>query len=477
MFDGISYGKASDVLLTVENYVGPETFRHGVHAYLSAHLYANATAEDFWNAQTANSHKPVDKIMESLIGQAGVPLLTFGQPSAGKVSVSQRRFYLSPSIQPDPSQKWTLPVCFKTANNKQDCQLLTPETTSLSVPDAQPFFANAGGKGYYRTAYTPGDYSAITSHLENTLTPPERISLIGDEWAQVRADKATVGDYLNLVSAVKNDPNVDVVSSAIDGLTAIKERVAATPQEKQALETWVRENFESEYTRLGPPSASDTPNKKQLRALLFAALGEAKDPQILAQAREIGEKYLANPASVEPNIAQTALQITARNGDAALFDQLQKISETSTNPEIQIGALRLLAMFENPDLAKRALQYAVSGKVRNQDAAIQLAISLSEDSTRDLAWNFIQNNWDEVKKEFTPELGSAVVGATSAFCSAQARDDVSQFFSTHKVPAADQTLKHAIEHINGCIELRNLQEPNLRSWLQTQSASHTQSAH
>jgi hypothetical protein len=35
--------------------------------------------------------------MEGLIGQPGVPLLTFGQPSGGKVSGSQRRFYLSPS--------------------------------------------------------------------------------------------------------------------------------------------------------------------------------------------------------------------------------------------------------------------------------------------------------------------------------------------------------------------------------------------
>ncbi len=477
MFDGISYGKASDVLLSVENYVGPEVFRQGVHSYLSAHLYGNATAEDFWNAQTATSHKPVDKIMDGLIGQPGVPLLTFGQPSGGKVSVSQRRFFLSPSIQPDPAQKWTLPVCFKTAGNKQDCQLLTPETTSLNVPDNQPFFANAGGKGYYRTAYTPGDYSAITAHLEITLTPPERISLIGDEWAQVRADKATVGDYLKLVSAIKDDSNADVVSTALDGLAAIRERVAATPQEKDALESWFRQNFEAEYTRLGPPSASDTPNKKQLRALLFAALGEANDPQILAQAREMSQKYLANPASVEPNLAQTALQITARNGDAALFDQLQKIAETSTNPEIQTGALHLLALFENPDLAKRALEYAVSDKVRNQDAAIQLAIALDTDKTRDLAWSFIQNHWDEVKKEFTPELGSAVVGATSSFCSADARDDVSQFFSTHKVPAADQTLKHAIERINGCIELRKLQEPNLRSWLQTQSHSTSDSAH
>ena len=465
MFDGISYGKASDVLLSVENYVGPETFRQGVHNYLMAHLYGNATAEDFWSAQTATSHKPVNKIMESLVAQAGVPLLTFGQPSDGKVTVSQKRFYLSPSVQPDAAQKWTLPVCFKTGEGKQDCQLLTPATTALTVPRAPLFFANAGGKGYYRTAYTPADYASLASQVESGLSPTERISLIGDEWAQVRANKAAVGDYLNLVAAVKDDPNSNVVSSALGGLGAVNARIAATPEEKDALDTWFRQTFAPEYAKLGPPADSDSPDKKQLRALLFAALGDAKDPQILGQAREISAKYLANPDAVDPNIAQSALQITARNGDATLFDQLQKIAETSTNPEIQIGALRLLAMFENPELAERALNYAVSDKVRNQDAAIQLAISLDTDKNRDLAWKFIQTHWDEVKKEFTPEMGNILVGATSAFCSESARDEVSQFFAAHKVPAADQTLKHAIERINGCIELRDLQEPQLKTWL------------
>ena len=70
MFDSIAYDKAGDVLLMVENYLGEETFRKGVHAYLAAHEYGNATAEDFWNAQTAVSHKPVDKIMESLVTAA-----------------------------------------------------------------------------------------------------------------------------------------------------------------------------------------------------------------------------------------------------------------------------------------------------------------------------------------------------------------------------------------------------------------------
>lgn len=469
MFDGISYGKASDVLLTVENYVGPETFRKGVQSYLRAHLYGNATAEDFWNAQTAVSHKPVDKIMDSLVAQPGVPLLTFGEPSGGKVHVAQKRFFLSPSIQPDPAQKWTIPVCFKTKGAGQDCELLTPSDATLKTPASNLFFANAGGKGYYRSAYSASVYANLVGHAETSLTPTERISFIGDEWAQLRANKASAGDYLNLVTAVKADPNAAVLSSALAGVDAIYSRVASTPHDKAALSAWIRKTFEPEYEKLGPPTATDSADKRELRARLLHVLGYyGKDPAVLAQAHEIAEKFINDQASVDPTLGQTALDIAAYNGDAALFDQLQKIFETSTNPEFQIGALRLLATFQNPALAQRSLEYAISGKVRNQDAAIQLAIALGTPETRDQAWKFIQDNWTAVQTRLTPEMGQVLVGSTGSFCSESARDQVSQFFAEHKVGVATVALKHAVERINGCIELRTLQEPQLKKWVEAQ---------
>ena len=468
MFDGIAYGKASDVLLTVENYIGEETFRKGVHNYLAAHLYANATAEDFWNAQTAASHKPVDKIMESLVAQPGEPLLTFGEPAKGKVTVAQKRFFLSPGIQPAPAQKWTVPVCSKTVTG-QKCQVLTPDDTTLDAQKNGLFFANAGGKGYYRSAYPASVYAALVAGVETSLTPVERISLAGDEWAQLRANKATVGDYLNLVAAIKSDPNSEVLRDALGGVDAIYERVAATPEEKAALSAWIRATFSPEYARLGPPSESDSPTTRELRAQLFGVLGYyGKDPAVLTQASQIVQKYLDDPASVDATLGQTAQTIAARNGDAALFDQLQKVAETSTNPELQEGALRLLAEFQDPALVQRSLDYAVSGKIRNQDAAFQFAIALQTSETRDQTWKYIQANWDKVHAQLTTELGGYLVGGTGSFCSAADRDDVKQFFSTHKVAATEQALKHAIERIDGCIELRALQEPNLKQWLAAQ---------
>ncbi len=470
MFDGISYGKASDVLLSVENYVGEDTFRRGVQKYLKAHLYGNATAEDFWNAQAAVSHKPVDKIMDSLVSQPGVPLVTFGQPENGTVAVSQRRFYLTPSITPNPDQKWTIPVCFKTTTGQQ-CDLLTPSTTSLKVPAGPIFFANAGGKGYYRTAYAPASYQALLAHVESELTPPERINLIGDQWAQLRDNKTSITAYLNLAAATKADPNSDVIDASVGGVDAIYERIAETPKEKSALEAWVRSTYDAEYKQLPAPADDESPNLTELRATLFGILGGiGKDPQVLAEARSIAERYLANPASINPSLGHTALALAARNGDAALFDKLEHVYETSNNPELQERALQLLALFENPKLAERALEFAVSSKVRNQDAAIVIAISLDNRATRDVAWNFIENNWSKVHAQLTTTSGSYVVGAASSFCSDQSRDNVEKFFSSHKVDAADVTLRHTVEHINGCIEQRALLQPSLRSWMDSQPA-------
>jgi len=469
MFDSIAYGKASNVLLTVENYLGEETFRKGVHAYLAAHEYGNATAEDFWNTQTAVSHKPVDKIMESLVEQPGVPVITFGPPAAGKVPVAQSRFFLSPSVTPNPEQKWTLPVCFKAVQDARDCELLTPATASLQAPAGGVIFANAGGKGYYRSAYAPAQYQALVEHVESGLTPAERISLIGDEWAQVRANKATVGDYLNLVAALKSDPNADVLSTAFDSLDDIADQVASTKEQRDALAHWIRNNFAPEYARLGSPSPDDSPNTRQLRAQLFAMLGyHGDDSGIVAQANEIASRYIANPTSVDPNLGRAALAVAAENGDAALFDKLQGVYETSTDPIFQEAALYLLVQFTNPTLLNRALNYAISSKVRNQDTAILFDYGLQIPENREQTWQFIKTHWNQVKAQLTTDSGTYVVSGAGSFCSPEAHDDVKSFFDSHPAPDANVALKHALEHIDECAEFRKLQEPNLKTWIPSQ---------
>jgi len=473
MFDGITYQKGGAVLGMTENYESQETFRRGVHNYLQAHMYGNATAQDFWNAQTQVSGKPIDKIMDSFIAQPGVPLLKFTAPEAGATAVAQQRFYISPDIQQTQSQTWTIPVCFKAESPKKisDCQLLSASQQKLAAPPAKVFYANANGKGYYRTEYAPQDYSNIVSAIETLLTPPERIVFGGNEWALVRSGRAGIGDYLSLASALRNDPNAAVIQDVADSIGAVDARIA-TPEERVQLAAWVRAQFRPAYDRIKNVSSSDSLETRELGGMLFGMLGQiGRDPQIMAEAQQLTQKYLDDPASVDPSLIRPAIFVATANGDSHLFDQLQQISKTSNNPEVQTTALYSLANFHNPELLQRALDYAVSGQVRNQDSIILFVIALRSRDTRSIAWDYMQNHWDKVQAQLTTMMGSFLVQSTGSFCSADKAQQVQTFFKAHPVTAAERAVQLSTDAIQACTVLRAAQQPKLANWLSRQNLS------
>ncbi len=476
MFDGIAYGKAGAVLGMVENYVGEETFRRGVHNYLAAHLYGNATAEDFWNAQKATSHLPVDTIMRSFVTQPGVPLLTLSARTDGSVPVAQSRFFISATAKGSRDQQWTIPVCLK-AGEKQDCHLLTPEDSSLAVPAARAasfLYANAGDKGYYRTAYTPTQFKDIVAHAETSLKPVERIGLLGDRWALVQSGQGTVGDYLNLLVALKQDPSATLFDTAQQQLERIDADIA-TGADRAQLDAAIRREFEPVYSALGSPKKGESNDRAQLRAKLFEILGDAKSPNVLAEARQIADR--AYPASgpvdrsLDPALTEAAVRIASSNGDAALYGRVMDATRDTADPDLQSEAIRIISRFRSPDLVERTLDYAASGQVRNQDSWRIFAGLLESPATQDQAWDYIRQNWSKVRAQFTTNSGVRVVKATGRFCTVERRDQVAGFFATHQVDAAERTLAKAIDSINACIQLRATQAPELRQWLAADSAA------
>lgn len=472
MFDGITYEKGGSILHMVESYLGEETFRQGVHNYLKAHMYGNATAEDFWNAQTENSHKPVDKIMESFIAEPGVPLLTFGKAADGQVQVSQSRFFLNPKAAPENStnQIWTIPVCFKAEDSQPECELLSTKEGTLKTPKVPLFYADGGGTGYYRTAYATEDYSALLSQVE-TLTPVERISVVGDELALMHAGKSKAGDFLSLATKLKDDQSAAVTESVIGGIRTMWFRVAATPEERKQLSEWVVATYRPRLEGMGEPKAGETPEQQELRADLFGLVGGiGQDPKVIEESKKIATAYLADPASVNGTLAHAAINVAATHGDAAFFDLLQKTAETSKNPIIASSALYDLARFKNAELMQRALEYAASGKVRNQDAVALFEIALQSPNTQDKAWQYIEQNWPKVKAQFTTWAGGSLVSSTAAFCSTEKGEQVKDFFTTHKVAASGSALMRSQNAIHDCVDLRAEQSANLQQWLDSNSS-------
>ena len=461
MFDGIAYGKAGAVIGMVENWLGPEVFRRGVHEYLAAHLYGNATAEDFWSAQTTVSRQPVDKVMASFVDRPGVPLVRFGEEEKGSYPVTVERFFANGPGEKSESG-WMIPVCLRMAGGGS-CQLLQGVSGKI-LPAGSPLFANAGEKGYYRVAYTPAQAKAITAVAETALTVPERIGFLGDRWALTQAGQASVGEYLDLALAVKADPNAPVLESVLARVGLIRNRIA-TDEDRAKLNALVRREFGPAYAALGAASKGASLDQQQIRTELFGALGAAEDPTVLAHAREVAEDLFAGKQVAEPDLVDVSVALAARTGDQAFYDRVQVLAERAADPGLQSEALEMLTQFRTPELSIRTLEYAVSGKVRNQDSWLLIAGELRDRQTSALAWAWMGKNWERVKGQLTTASGAGVVGATGAFCSTRERSEVAEFFAAHRVEASERALAKALDSIDGCIRLREIQEPKLKAWL------------
>jgi aminopeptidase N/puromycin-sensitive aminopeptidase len=92
-------------------------------------------------------------------------------------------------------------------------------------------------------------------------------------------------------------------------------------------------------------------------------------------------------------------------------------------------------------------------------------MALRNPDTQDTAWKYIEDNWARVKAQFTMFTGGSLVGSTGAFCTAERRDQVKDFFTTHKVAASANALTRSQNSINDCVDLRAEQSGNLQQWL------------
>src|SRR5581483_2096610 len=165
-------------------------------------------------------------VMPTFVNQPGVPLLSVSttcdaSQSATRGALTQNRFALAKPPASAPAERWEIPACAKSPDSDTPrCVVVDrPEQTVELARGCPPWvFMNAGARGYYRTAYSPQMLKALGPHIETALTAPERIALMGDEWALVRSGQHSVRDFLTLAADFRSEQSagaLDVVTRSL----------------------------------------------------------------------------------------------------------------------------------------------------------------------------------------------------------------------------------------------------------------------
>ena len=475
-FDNIAYEKGAAVLRMIESYVGEQVFRDGVNAYLKQHEYGNATSEDFWNAQTQVSKKPVDKVMKTFVIQPGVPVVNIATKCEGgntKVTLSQERFAYDPAVSAAAKDAlWEIPVCLRTPGGASTCELMTQKQQTVTIKGCAPYvYGNANARGYYRSGYDGTTLRTMAKTAVKDLKPTEREMLVDDAWAMMRAGRSNIDDFLSVAGGLGSEREFGVLRTVAQDLEYISDHLV-TDADRPQYEAWVRNLFHPIAEEVGYHTApNDSDNVKEMRATVLHVLGYAgNDPTVVKQAQQMTQAALTGD-EVDPSLFNGMVQIAAMHGNAALYDQIAaKLKDPKLPPNEFYTWVRALTEFRDPAQLERTLSMILTPAVRNQDADQLMAAVWFNPAGQQLGWNFFKTHWEELRPKFATYSYGQVASHATAFCDARMRSEVQDFF-TREVPQGKRSLDRALERIDNCVRLKQQQETRLDSFLKRTGTS------
>ena len=476
-FDAITYEKGCAVVRMIEHYLGAEAFREGVRLYIRRHREGNAVARDLWNALEEASGREVARVAQAWIEKAGFPLVRLRPVSGGasRLQVRQERFFSDARIASNRRRvRWPLPLVVKVRTDGDlavERFLVDRASQTITLATAKRplwYFGNADAGGFYRVLDDPENRSRLVANLRGVLSAVERLALAGDHWELVRAGRAKIDSYLEIVDALREETNYDVLEGIAGPLGWIDSQVVdpdSPVQEK--FRNWVTSCFSPSFERLGWTAVPGEDDSTRLhRAALLRLVGlVAEAPAVTQQARRRLDEYLGDRLLLEPNLTDAVAALSARGGDEALYERYRGLVAEARTPQERRRFLVNLASFRLPGLVERTLELLLTPEIPTQDVAILIMRLFANPCGREAAWAFFTRRWSALRKRIPPLMVSRLVEATPSLREPRYAREVGRFFRAHPVPEAARALKQALEIFRLNAELRKRTSPGLARWL------------
>jgi puromycin-sensitive aminopeptidase len=473
-FDLITYEKGGAVLRMIEGYLGEERFREGIRAYMKRHAKANAVADDLWTALGEASREPVVDLANRWIRQSGHPLVSV-ERSGRTLRLRQERFFSELDARDAEGATWPVPMVLRYAAGgaiQTHRFLFDGRDATVELPGEGDFawvHANASATGFYRVAYEASALRALTGNLR-ALEPSERIALLADEWALVRAGRREIGPFLDLCAAFGGEEDYAVLDELVGRLSYVEHRLVSE-RDRPRLQAFVARLLAPQLVATGWGAAPGERDAVRLRraAALRALGGVAREPTAIGEATARLDRWLEGEKdALEANLHDAAVHLTARDGDADRFEGFRRLFEQETDPSFRRRYLLALAGFEDAALAARGIDLAFApDAVPLQDVASYLGALLGNRTARDGFWERLRRDWTTIHGRLAnaPMLLRRVVEAMGQLVERRQLDEAAAFLAAHPMPEATQAVAQTLERLQQDVALRERTQEPIARWL------------
>lgn len=444
LFDpSIVYAKGGRLLNMMKRYIGEEAFRKGLSAYFAQHAYGNTTGADLWGALSEASGKDVGAFMNPWLRQSGFPVLTVAQDESS-LHISQQHF-LDNQSKIDADRLWPVPLF---SDNSAVPTLLDSRSITTDVKSVEPVLIDRGAHGHYIVNYASAQLEAELERRirDKSLTNGERLMALNDASMLARAGLRDYGSVLKLLEAYAgedSEPVWDMISLIVG---EVRRFVNLDASLEDKIKAFIRKLVASELARLGwEPKPDESLADGKLRANIISLAAYADEPSVVEHAEELFEAYKQDSSAVIPELRGIVLSVPVKLGDDSAVDYLLKLHETTNSSELQGDICGALTATRSPETANKLLSRITDAKlVKPQDADRWLIYLLRNRYTGDVAWQWMEDNWNWIVDTYSNDKSYDMMPRYAAMaCSTAAQGERYRAFFE---PMLDQVpLKRNIE--------------------------------
>jgi alanyl aminopeptidase len=376
------------------------------------------------------------------------------------------------------SKLWKVPVCLSYGSGDKvgsACTVLGTAEDRLDLPSSPgaprcPSFvyANREEAGYYRVALARADLDKLTGPALSKLSEGERFGVVSNAWAAVWSGDLPASSFLGMLPRFKKETSLLVWERIFDSLQEA-DRAVISDAARPAFAKLVRDLVGPTARRLGwTVRAGESDDERLLRASSLLALGRlGDDPDTLSHARAVADAWLADPASTDADLGVTTVIIATKRGDPALFERLTATAKTAKSPDARRRILEALAGFDDPVLARRALDLALDGTIKQQDLLFYLRKLWSRRAIRDVVVAWLETHLDQLAKVAPQFVLSELPRAAATLCSAERAHAFEAFFGPRlkSVEGIEDNLRRSVEDSLRCAALSSKERASTDKWL------------
>ena len=463
LFDpAIVYAKGGRLLVMVRKLIGEEAFRAGLKSYFEKFAYKNTVGNDLWQELESASGQPIVDLMNTWISQPGLPVVSVSN-SHDTAILSQERFFIG-EHQPSDAL-WPIPLF---ANQPLDVKILNQKETAVSIE--KPLQLNCGLSAHFITKY---DESTREYLLKNITELPtlDKICILQDATILARAGFENSASLLPLALSLKTETNEKVFGMAAGALTELRKFVDDNDAARDSLKKISGEFARATFEELGwdeKDGESDDDRERRTTALSLMMYSEDKEVLNEAKTRFDNNKLEDLPTEIR------ALIISANVRHFEMSEMIENLFATYKNTpsndlqnDIAIG----LTSTKNPETAEKILaNIKDSNIIRPQDASRWFVYLIRTRENRQIAWNWLKENWAWVEDTFGEDKSydDFIRYAATALLTIDELNDFQQFFEPmENIPALTRTIKLGITEISARVELIERDKMDVLSALQT----------